>query len=229
MSYARVLLLLTALSALTACGAASDSASRTAAGTARGAQQTDSASLRVPGPLAVRPKSPDRYQVRFTTTRGDFTVEVTRAWSPNGADRFHELITNGFYRGTRFYRVVPEFITQWGIHGDTAVTAAWHDATIPDDPMRTPNVKGTMAFAANGANSRSTEVFVSTNDNRWALDKQGFAPFARVIDGMDVVVKLTAEYGEEPNFSRIARQGNAYLEKWFPALDYVKDARIVTP
>ncbi len=223
----RVLLL---FGLLTACGGSSDpkaTATTPAAQARPAAPNTPSALPPIPGPAASPLRSPARYRVRFTTTKGDFVVDVTRSLAPHGADRFYELVTNGFYRGTRFYRVVPGFVTQWGIHGDTAVSAKWRDATIPDDPRQTANAKGTIAFAANGPNSRATEVFVATGDNQLTLDRQHFAPFGRVVEGFDVVEKLTAEYGEEPVFSRIARQGNTYLEKWFPALDYVKQATIV--
>ncbi|MBU6365358.1 MAG: peptidylprolyl isomerase [Gemmatimonadetes bacterium] len=183
----------------------------------------------IPGPAAESPRSPDRYRVVFTTSRGAFTVEVTRALAPRGADRFLELVQGGYYAGTRFYRVVPGFVAQWGIHGDPAVSARWREATIPDDPPRTGNVRGTIAFAASGPDTRATEVFVSTGDNRGALDRQRFAPFGTVVEGLDVVDRLNGEYGEEPNHAKIKRQGTAYLTRWFPALDSVVDARVVPP
>lgn len=191
--------------------------------------QSPAAARTVPGPAAQPLRSPDRYRAVFTTSKGSFTVEVTRSLAPRAADRFHELVQNGYYAGTRFYRVVPGFITQWGIHGDTAVSAQWQEATIPDDPPRTPNVRGTIAFAANGPDSRATEVFVSTGDNRRPLDRQRFAPFGTVIDGMDVVDRISAEYGEEPNYAKITRQGNHYLRRWFPALDSVVSTRLIIP
>jgi cyclophilin family peptidyl-prolyl cis-trans isomerase len=181
----------------------------------------------IPGPAAQLPRSPDRYRVAFTTSAGGFTVEVTRALAPRAADRFFELVQGGYYAGTRFYRVVPGFVAQWGIHGDPAVSARWREATIPDDPPRTPNVRGTIAFAASGPASRTTEVFVSTGDNRRALDRQRFAPFGTVVEGMDVVERINGEYGEEPNHAKIKRQGTAYLTRWFPALDSVVAVRLV--
>jgi cyclophilin family peptidyl-prolyl cis-trans isomerase len=181
----------------------------------------------IPGPAAQLPRSPDRYRVAFTTSRGAFTVEVTRALAPRAADRFFELVQGGYYAGTRFYRVVPGFVAQWGIHGDPAVSARWREATIPDDPPRTPNVRGTIAFAASGPASRTTEVFVSTGDNRRALDRQRFAPFGTVVEGMDVVERINGEYGEEPNHAKIKRQGTAYLTRWFPALDSVVAVQLV--
>jgi cyclophilin family peptidyl-prolyl cis-trans isomerase len=183
----------------------------------------------IPGPSAAPVTSPDRYRAEFTTSKGVFVVEVTRSLAPRAADRFYELVQNGYYERTRFYRVVPGFITQWGIHGDTAVNAQWDTATIPDEPMRTSNVRGRIAFAANGPNSRATEVFIATGDQAKTLDRQRFAPFGSVVQGMDVVERITAEYGEEPNYSRISHQGNSYLRKWFPALDSVVSARIIQP
>jgi len=183
----------------------------------------------IPGPAAELPRSPDRYRVTFTTSRGAFTVEVTRSLAPRGADRFYELVQGGYYAGTRFYRVVPGFVAQWGIHGDTAVSARWRDATIPDDPPRAPNVRGGIAFAASGPGTRATEVFIATGDHRRTLDRQRFAPFGTVVEGMEVVDRLNGEYGEEPNYAKIKRQGTAYLTRWFPALDSVVDARVVPP
>ncbi|MCA0377616.1 MAG: peptidylprolyl isomerase [Gemmatimonadetes bacterium] len=204
-----------------ACG---DRPARDTAATARAAAPAPRV---IPGPAATPPRSPDRWQARFTTSKGDFVVAVERSLAPRAADRFYELVTIGYFDGTRFFRIVPGFITQWGIHGDTAVSAQWNDAEFPDEPMRTPNVRGTIAFAANGPDSRAAQVFVSTGDNRKALDRQRvFAPFGRVVEGMDVVDALNAEYGEEPSFIKIVRQGNAYLRRWFPALDSVVTARV---
>lgn len=195
----------------------------------RPAAAADPATPAIPGPAAEPTRSPDRYRVAFTTSKGRFTVEVTRSLAPRGADRFYELVQGGYYAGTRFYRVLPGFVAQWGIHGDTAVSARWREATIPDDPPRTPNVRGSIAFAASGPDSRATELFVSTGDSRRALDRQRLAPFGTVVEGMAVVDRLNGEYGEEPNYAKIKRQGNAYLMRWFPALDSVVDARLLPP
>ena len=212
------------VSAVSACGGGESSrAERTAA--------ADSAALavrEVPGPAAEPMRSPDTYQVRFETSKGPFVVSVERKLAPRGADRFYELVTIGFFDDVRFYRIVPGFVVQFGKHGTVSVNDAWVSATIPDDPMRISNEKGTVAFAANGANSRATELFINTGDNTRKLDYQKvFAPIGRVTAGMDVVERLNAEYGEEPNFARIARQGNSYLAKWFPALDYIRTAVVV--
>ena len=214
----RLLLPPLALLALAACG---DAPRQPAA------NHRVSTTSSIPGPAAEPLRSPDRYRVAFTTSAGGFTVEVTRALAPRAADRFFELVQGGYYAGTRFYRVVPGFVAQWGIHGDPAVSARWREATIPDDPPRTPNVRGTIAFAASGPDSRATEVFVSTGDNRRALDRQRFAPFGTVVEGMAVVERINGEYGEEPNHAKIKRQGTAYLTRWFPALDSVVAVRLV--
>lgn len=213
-----------AASSLSACGG--DGKAR--ADRAAPADTATKVVRQVPGPAATPMRSPDTFQVRFETSKGPFLVSVERKLAPHGADRFYELVTIGFFDEVRFYRIVPGFVAQFGKHGTVSVNDAWVSANIPDDPMRISNEKGTVAFAANGPNSRSTELFISTGDNTRKLDYQKlFAPIGRVTEGMDVVERLNAEYGEEPNFARIARQGNAYLAKWFPALDYIKTAALV--
>lgn len=182
---------------------------------------------RVPPPSLVPERSPDSYRVRFETSKGPFVILVKRSLAPRGADRFYELVRIGYFTGVRFFRMVPNFIVQFGIHGDPAVNALWDTAAIPDDPIRSSNADGTIAFAASGANTRATQLFISTANNARKLDGQRlFSPFGTVVDGMSVVRALNAEYGEEPNPSRIVRQGNEYLQKWFPALDYIKSAVI---
>lgn len=214
--------------ALVACGDPTPKTSASAAASGAGAT-TPTTPRAIPGPATTPVRSPEQYRAEFTTSKGAFTVEVTRALAPRAADRFYELVQNGYYERTRFYRVVKGFITQWGIHGDTAVSAAWEDATIPDEPPKASNGRGRIAFAANGPNSRATEVFVATGDNAKVLDRQRFAPFGTVVSGMDVVEQLSAEYGEEPNYAKIARQGNSYLRRWFPALDSIVSTRIIQP
>lgn len=184
----------------------------------------------IPGPSATPVRSPDSFRVRFETSKGNFTVAVKRALAPRGADRFYELVTIGYFTGVRFFRMVPGFIAQFGINGDPKVYAAWEKSTIPDEPMRIGNTRGTVAFATNGPDGRTVQLFISTGDNRQKLDRQRvFAPIGSVVEGMDVVDKLNAEYGEEPNNSRIAAKGNEYLQKWYPALDYITSATVVTP
>jgi peptidyl-prolyl cis-trans isomerase A (cyclophilin A) len=156
---------------------------------------------------------------------------VTRAWAPNGADRFYNLVKNGFYDNVRFFRVISGFMVQFGINGDPGVMAKWRDAPMKDDPVTQSNKRGYITFATAGPNTRTSQVFINFNNNT-QLDTMGFAPFGRVISGMDVVDKLNAEYGEGapggrgPDQSRMQSEGNAYLAKDFPRLDSVKKATI---
>jgi peptidyl-prolyl cis-trans isomerase A (cyclophilin A) len=177
-------------------------------------------------PEAAKETAPAKFKVKFTTTKGDFVVEVTRAWAPIGADRFYNLVKLGFFADTRFFRVVPDFVVQFGIHGNPEVAAAWEAATIPDDKQGTQsNQKGTLTFAMAGPDTRTTQVFINCQDNA-RLDKMGFPPFGKVIQGMDVVNAINPEYGEEPDQGSIQFEGNAYLKSSFPRLDYVKSATI---
>jgi peptidyl-prolyl cis-trans isomerase A (cyclophilin A) len=176
---------------------------------------------------------PDSYQVRFETTKGEFVVEVTRAWAPNGADRFYELVNNGFYDETRFFRVLPGFVVQWGISGNPEASAIWRDASIPDDPVEESNTAGTVSYAMRGPGTRTTQVFINLVDNSASLDARGFAPFGRVTEGMEIVEQLYAGYGEGPPDGsgpyqeRLLEEGNAYLEEFFGDLDYVKKASVI--
>lgn len=172
------------------------------------------------------PQAPATFRVLFTTSKGPFTVEVHRDWAPNGADRFYELVKDGFYDGNRFFRVVPNFVVQWGIADDPAVQAKWRDKTIPDDPVVQSNKTGTITFAKTGSpNSRTTQLFINLKDNP-GLDGQGFAPFGQVINGLNVVESLYSGYGEMPDQNQIQTQGNAYLQSQFPMLDYIETAKI---
>ena len=171
------------------------------------------------------PQAPASYRVVFTTNKGPFTVEVHRDWAPLGADRFYELVKDGFYDGNRFFRVVPGFVVQWGINGDPAVQAKWRDKTIPDDPVKESNQLGTITFATSGPNTRTTQLFINLANNG-SLDGQGFAPFGQVISGLNVVESLYSGYGQMPDQNQIQMQGNAYLQSQFPMLDYIETARI---
>lgn len=187
------------------------------------------ASLKNPAALAER--APDTFKVNVDTSKGVFVIEVTRAWAPNGADRFYNLVKNGFFDQVRFFRVIARFMAQFGIHGDPAVSAVWRNARIPDDPVKQSNRKGYITFATAGPGTRTTQLFINLVDNG-ALDAQGFAPFGRVVSGMNMVEKLYDGYGEGapsgrgPEQGRAQMEGNAYLEKSFPKLDYVKTASI---
>ena len=177
-------------------------------------------------PAALTEKAPATYTVNFDTSKGSFVVQVHRDWAPLGADRLYNLVKNGFFDEARFYRVVPNFMVQFGMNANPAVTTAWRPVTLADDPVKQSNQRGYITFANTGQpNSRGTNVFINFKDNSF-LDKQRFAPFGEVTKGMDVVEKITAEYGEKPDQTSINSQGNAYLTKAFPKLDYVKSATI---
>lgn len=166
------------------------------------------------------------FNVEFKTTQGDFVVRVEPSWAPRGAARFRALVEAGFYDGCRFFRVVPDFMVQWGINGDPKTQRIWRDRNIPDDPRRESNTKGRITFANSGPNTRSTQVFINYKDNSF-LDSQGFAPFGEVIKGLAVVESINAEYKEEPNQGLIQEQGNAYLNREFPNLDFIRSATII--
>ena len=171
-------------------------------------------------------EAPASYKVKFETSCGDFVIEVTREWAPRGADQFYTLINKGFYDECRFFRVVPDFMVQFGINGDPVVQKDWKEAKIKDDKVTQSNRRGYITFATSGPNSRTSQVFINFKDNRF-LDSMGFAPFGKVVEGMDVVEKINSEYGEDPDQGAIQSRGNEYLKKSFPKLDYIKKASIV--
>jgi peptidyl-prolyl cis-trans isomerase A (cyclophilin A) len=177
-------------------------------------------------PAAFTETAPETYRAIFDTSVGMFVVRVTRAWAPNGADRFYNLAKNGFYDGCRFHRVVKDFMAQFGIHGDPAVSKAWKDATIPPDRARVSNTRGRVTFAQGTmASSRTTQVFINFGTNS-RLDMDSFAPFGEVITSMVMVERLFSEYGEGVPQSLILEGGNAFLEKYFPALSYIRTVTI---
>jgi peptidyl-prolyl cis-trans isomerase A (cyclophilin A) len=185
-----------------------------------GTAPTEEASGPVPNETA-----PDHVKVRLETTKGNILIQVERDWAPLGADRFYTLVKQGYLSGDRFFRVVPNFIIQFGLNPDPKVTARWRNARLKDDPVKENNNRGYVSFAMAGPGSRTTQLFINTNDNT-QLNGSGFAPFGRVIDGMNVVDQIYAGYGEQPDQTRIQNEGNAYLEKEFPKLDYIKTAAI---
>jgi peptidyl-prolyl cis-trans isomerase A (cyclophilin A) len=193
------------------------------------AGQADTAKLR--NPAALNEQAPPTFKANFETTKGPFVIEVHREWAPIGADRFYNLVRNGFFDDVRFFRVISGFMAQFGIHGTPAVQSAWRAASLKDDPVRQSNKRGTVTFATAGPNTRTTQFFINFGDNT-GLDKQGFAPFGEVVSGMGVVDKINAEYGEGaprgkgPDQGRLQSEGNAYLNKEFPKLDYIKSATI---
>jgi peptidyl-prolyl cis-trans isomerase A (cyclophilin A) len=186
---------------------------------------------KVEAPTAPR-KPPANYKVRFETTKGDFVVEAYRDWAPRGADHFFELVEAKFYDGVRFHRVVRGFVCQFGINGNPKTQQLWSTLQIPDDPVKEKNRKGTIAYAMRGPNTRTTQVFINLRDNL-DLDKSGFAPFGKVVEGMEVVESLYHSYGEAaprgggPDPTQIELQGNQYLDRRFPRLDSIKRAVVV--
>jgi peptidyl-prolyl cis-trans isomerase A (cyclophilin A) len=182
-------------------------------------------------PAALREQAPATYKARFDTSKGAFMVEVVRDWAPNGADRFYNLVKNGFYDNVRFFRVISGFMVQFGINGDPRISAPWREAPIPDDPVKQSNKRGFITYAMAGPNTRTSQVFINFADNN-GLDRQGFSPFGRIISGMNVVDSLNAEYGEGaprgrgPDQGRIQAEGNTYLARDFGRLDFVKKATI---
>lgn len=177
-------------------------------------------------------RAPGVFQVRFETSKGDFVVQAHRAWAPRGVDRFHQLVNSGFFDNTRFFRVVSGFMVQFGVHGDPAVNMAWEKLAIPDDSVTQSNTRGMVTFAMAGPDTRTTQLFINLVDNR-QLDEMGFAPIGRVVSGMEVVDSLYAGYGDGPpsgfgpDQMQLMREGNAYLEREFPKLDFIRTARLV--
>lgn len=173
------------------------------------------------------PQAPDTYQVRLDTTAGPVVIEVKRELAPKGADRFYRLVKEGYYDDLRVFRVVPNFVAQFGMSGDPQTNAKWKNATFADDPVKASNKTGTITFATSGPDSRTTQLFINLADNE-RLDNMGFAPFGRVVEGMDVVSKFYGGYGEAPQQPRIAAQGNEYLDAQFPKLTQIKTARVIS-
>jgi len=177
-------------------------------------------------PSTLRAIAPAVYNVKLTTTKGDVIIQVNKAWAPLGADRFYNLVRSGFYTNAAFFRIVPRFVAQFGISARPEVSAVWEYARIPDDRVTQSNKRGSLTFATAGPNTRTTQIFINYSDNA-ALDSQGFAPFGTVIEGMDLVDKFFAGYGEAPDQGRITAQGKAYLDRSFPNLDRILTATIV--
>jgi peptidyl-prolyl cis-trans isomerase A (cyclophilin A) len=183
-------------------------------------------------PAGLTEQAPPVYKVKFDTSKGTFIVEVHRDWAPIGADRFYNLVKNGFYDDDRFFRVVQGFMVQFGISGNPQVSAQWENANLKDDPVTQSNKPGFITFATRGPNTRTTQVFINYNDND-RLDAMGFAPFGQVTQGMEVVQSLYGGYGEGaprgagPSQPRMQADGNSYLASQFPKLDYITKATIV--
>ena len=182
-------------------------------------------------PASLAEQAPPVYKAKFDTSKGTFEIQVHRDWAPTGADRFYNLVKNGFFDNTRFFRVVSGFMVQFGLNGDPSVSAQWRQARIRDDQVKQSNTRGMVTFATAGPNTRTTQVFINFGDNN-RLDGMGFAPFGQVVTGMNVVDALYSGYGEGapggngPEQGRVQQEGNAYLTKDFAKLDYIKKATI---
>ncbi|MGE0552274.1 MAG: peptidylprolyl isomerase [Gemmatimonadales bacterium] len=188
-----------------------------------------------PAPKDLAKAAPDSFDVRIESSRGPFVIRVHRAWSPLGAARVHYLVQSRYYDGARFFRVVGGFVAQWGLSGDSAVNAAWLGKSIPDEPVQASNTRGRVAYARGGPNTRSVQLYVNLVDNVRldTVSTFGFPPIGEVVSGMDAVDSLTFEYGGRsaqrlpgPSQDSIRVQGNAYLARQFPNLDYIRTARI---
>lgn len=179
-----------------------------------------------PEPARVPPKDPNVFVVRFETTKGNVDIECHKDWAPLGAARFRELVESGYYDGARFFRVVPGFVVQFGLAASPILTAKWDNANLRDDPVLQSNKRGYVTFATAGPNTRTTQIFINLGDNQ-RLDGMGFAPFARVIRGMDAVDSIDSRYGEQPQQPRIEDEGEAYLQQNFPALDKIIRATVL--
>jgi len=192
------------------------------------APKADKSALLDPASEACTQKAPDHFQARFETTSGPFVIEIHREWAPKGADRFYNLVLNGFFDNTTFFRVVPNFVVQFGLNGDPKINAAWKNANIRDDKVLQTNKRGRITFATSGPNSRTTQLFINLNDNAF-LDSMDFAPFGEIVNGMQNVDRIFAGYGEKPRQDLIQSQGDAYLEKSFPNITRITQATILAP
>jgi cyclophilin family peptidyl-prolyl cis-trans isomerase len=217
---------------MTLAGAQQKKPTRPAAPGGRGATTTatlsPAAKAKLKNPAALKDVAPAEFRAAFDTSAGPLVVLVHRSWAPKGADRFYNLVKYGFFDNCRFFRVVPNFMVQFGLNGDPTIQGPWSNANLQDDPVTQSNKRGMITFATAGPNTRTTQVFINFKDNAF-LDKQRFAPFGEIVSGMEAVDKINAEYKELPDQNLIQRQGNAYLTKRFPRLDYIKKATIQKP
>lgn len=214
--------------AIFVAAAASADQAATQSGRGRAGRGAADPKARLRTPAQLTEKAPDLYRVRFETTKGPIVIEVHREWAPLGADRFYNLVKNGFYDNTRFFRVLAGFMAQFGMNGDPRIQSVWTTANIQDDPVKQSNLRGYVTFAkAAMPHSRSTQVFINYKDNSY-LDGDGFAPFGQVISGMEVVDMLHSGYGREnvPDQFRITKEGDAYLKANYPLLDVITSATI---
>jgi cyclophilin family peptidyl-prolyl cis-trans isomerase len=220
-SHLKLLVTLSAAIFLAACSSSTDQQKKSAeAERATPPPSTEKA----PAPPVADNKE-KTFKVRLDTSKGPVIVEVHRDWAPLGAEQFHKLVEAKFFDGVRFFRIVPNFVVQFGLAANPSVTKKW-DKAIKDDAVGQTNRVGSLAFATRGPETRTTQIFINLKSNQ-SLDAQGFAPFAQVVEGMEIVERFYGAYGERPDQEAITKQGNAYLEKNFPNLDYIKTARII--
>jgi peptidyl-prolyl cis-trans isomerase A (cyclophilin A) len=177
-------------------------------------------------PPAKTGPTPAVFRVRFETNKGPFVAEVHRDWAPLAADRFYDLVQQKYFDDNRFFRVVPGFVAQFGLSGFPKASQYWSMVPIQDEPRKEHNDRGSLSFAQSGANSRTSQVFINITDNSSNLDAQGFVPFGRVVQGMESVQDIYSGYGDKADYSRIMKEGNAYLNDEFPNLDFIKTARV---
>ena len=177
-------------------------------------------------PPAKTGPTPAVFRVRFETSKGPFVAEIHRDWAPLAADRFYDLVQQKYFDDNRFFRVVPGFVAQFGLSGFPKASQYWSMVPIQDEPRKEHNDRGALSFAQAGANSRTSQVFINITDNSSNLDPQGFAPFGRVVQGMESVQDIYSGYGDKPDYSRIMKEGNAYLNDAFPGLDFIRTARV---
>ena len=181
-------------------------------------------------PAALKAQAPAEFDVKFVTTKGEFTVHVTRDWAPLGADRFYNLAKHHFFDGATFFRVIPGFVAQFGISPYPAVAKVWDNAKIKDDPVKHHNTPGSIVFATAGPNTRTTQLFINYRDNTSSLDPQGFAPFGEVTGtGLDVVKQFYGGYGGDLDQEAITNGGKAYTDSKYPQMDTVKTATVIAP
>jgi peptidyl-prolyl cis-trans isomerase A (cyclophilin A) len=221
---------------LVACDPKPEPGGGTTAATAATAKPEASASAKPKGPPLLNPKAatkqaPDKYKAKFVTTEGDFVIEVIRDWAPRGADRIYNLIKIGFYKDIAFHRVVEDFVVQFGIHGDPEVSGVWRKAHMMDEMVKESNTEWTVTFAKRDSDTRTTQLFINLKDNSEDLDKKGFSPIGKVVEGKDVIKKLHFGYGEKVmargGNTEIFKLGNDYLKQKWPDLDYIKSASIM--
>lgn len=176
-------------------------------------------------------KTPAEFKVKLETSKGDIVVKFVRDWAPKGVDRVHELVKAGYYDDCRFYRVMPKYIAQFGINGTPATAMKWKELTIDDDPVKQKNTRGRVVFAKGGPNTRTTNLFINLKDNT-SLDGDGFAPVGEVVEGMDIADQLFvsgdgAPKGRGPSQKKLYEQGNAWLQKDYKDLDFIKTAKVI--